>query len=231
METPSSSYKIRLGIFIASGLAIFLLAIFIIGKQKNLFNPVITIKAKFQNVSGLEVGNNVRFSGITIGTVDNIAIINDSTVQIDLIIKKEVQAFIKKDSEVGIGSSGIIGDRLVIISQGGTTTPKVENGDELASNEPVETDAIMSSLNIASFNAAIVSEQLAEILIKVNHGDGALGQLIQDSTFAKNLEQTIINLRNSSQGLNENMEAAKHNFFLKNYFDKQKKEAKKSKKD
>ena len=227
METPSSSYKIRLGIFIASGLAIFLLAIFIIGNQKNLFNPVITIKAKFQNVSGLEVGNNVRFSGITIGTVDNIAIINDSTVQVELLIKKEVQAFIKKDSEVGIGSSGIIGDRLVIISQGGTTTPKVENGDELASNEPVETDAIMSSLNIASFNAAIVSEQLAEILIKVNHGDGALGQLIQDSTFARNLEQAIINLRNSSQGLNENMEAAKHNFFLKIFFDKQKKEAKK----
>ena len=89
----------------------------------------------------------------------------------------------------------------------------------------------MSSLNIAAFNAAIVSEQMAEILIKVNHGDGALGQLIQDSAFAGNLEQTIINLRNSSQGLNENMEAAKHNFFLKSFFEKQKKDAKKSKKD
>lgn len=227
METPSSSYKIRLGIFIASGLTIFSLAIFIIGKQKNLFNSVITIKANFQNVSGLEVGNNVRFSGITIGTVDKIAIINDSTVQVDLLIKKEVQAFIKKDSEVGIGSSGIIGDRLVIISQGGTNSPNIENWDELVSNEPVETDAIMGSLNLASFNAAIVSEQLAEILIKVNHGNGTFGQLIQDSTFARNLEQAIINLGNSSRDLNENMEAAKHNFFLKNFFDKQKKEAKK----
>ncbi len=227
METPSSSYKIRLGIFIASGLTIFSLAIFIIGKQKNLFNSVITIKANFQNVSGLEVGNNVRFSGITIGTVDKIAIINDSTVQVDLLIKNEVQAFIKKDSEVGIGSSGIIGDRLVIISQGGTNSPNIENWDELVSNEPVETDAIMGSLNLASFNAAIVSEQLAEILIKVNHGNGTLGQLIQDSTFARNLEQAIINLGNSSRDLNENMEAAKHNFFLKSFFDKQKKEAKK----
>lgn len=76
-------------------MALFVLVIFIIGKQKNLFNPVFKLKTTFNNVSGLQVGNNVRFSGINVGTVDNIIIINDSSVEVELLIKKEVNQFIK----------------------------------------------------------------------------------------------------------------------------------------
>ena len=91
METHTQKFKIRLGLFIAGGLALFVIAIFIIGKQKNLFNPVFKLTTTFYNVSGLQVGNNIRFSGINVGTVDNIDIINDSTVRVDMLIKKEVQ--------------------------------------------------------------------------------------------------------------------------------------------
>ena len=51
----------------AGGLTLFVLAIFLIGKQKNLFNPVFKLSATFYNVSGLQVGNNIRFSGINVG--------------------------------------------------------------------------------------------------------------------------------------------------------------------
>jgi phospholipid/cholesterol/gamma-HCH transport system substrate-binding protein len=118
MDNHTPKFKARLGIFIAGGIAIFVIAIFIIGKQQNLFNPVFKVTTTFFNVSGLQVGNNVRFSGITVGTVDNITIINDSTVQVDLMIKKTVQQFIKADSKARIGSEGIIGDRVLIITQG-----------------------------------------------------------------------------------------------------------------
>ena len=111
METHSQKFKLRLGLFITGGLAIFFLAIFIIGKQKNLFNPVIKLTANFYNVSGLQVGNNIRFSGINVGTVDNIRIINDSTVKVDLWIRSDVRQFIKSDCEVAIGSEGLIGDQ------------------------------------------------------------------------------------------------------------------------
>jgi phospholipid/cholesterol/gamma-HCH transport system substrate-binding protein len=118
MESHSQKYKVRLGLFVAGGLALFVLAIFIIGKQKNLFNPVFKLTSTFYNVSGLQVGNNIRFSGINVGTVDNIRIINDSTVRVDMLIRKEVHQFIKTDCEVAIGSEGLIGDRLLIITQG-----------------------------------------------------------------------------------------------------------------
>ena len=77
METQSNNFKVRLGLFIIVGIILFFLAIFIIGKQKNLFDPVFKVTSDFRNVSGLQVGNTVRFSGINIGTVDNIRIIND----------------------------------------------------------------------------------------------------------------------------------------------------------
>lgn len=206
--------------FVAGGLALFVLAIFIIGKQKNLFNPVYKLTTTFYNVSGLQVGNNIRFSGIAIGTVDNIAIINDSTVRVDMLIKQEVRRFIKSDSEVAIGSEGLIGDRLVIISQGSFDAPLAREGEQLESVEPVETDAIMSSLKVTAENAEVITQELAEIMAKINSGTGTLGRLIQDTTIARNLNQTIINLKKSSKGLDENMNAAKHNFLLRGYFNK-----------
>ena len=227
MDTQAPKFKARLGMFIALGVLIFLGAIFIIGKQKNLFNPVFKLTAKFLNVSGLQVGNNIRFAGINVGTVDKIEIINDSTVQVDMFIRKEVQKFIKEDCEVSIGSEGIIGDRIIVITSGSQDAPEAKDGQELLSNEPVETDAIVKNLNVTAYNSAIVSNQLAEILIKVNSGNGTLGRLIQDSTIAENIDQTIANLKTSSQGLNQNMEAAKDNILLRGYFKKKRKAAEK----
>ena len=221
METHSQKFKIRLGLFIAGGLALFVFAIFIIGKQKNLFNPVFKLTTTFYNVSGLQVGNNIRFSGINVGTVDNIVIINDSTVKVDMLVKKDVKQFIKSDCEVAIGSEGLIGDRLLIITQGTTDAPVVKEGQYLASAEPVELDAIMASLQVTALNAAIISDQLAEIMVNVNSGEGAIGRLIQDTTMANNLSETMMNIKSSSKGLDENMNAAKENFLLRGYFRRQ----------
>jgi phospholipid/cholesterol/gamma-HCH transport system substrate-binding protein len=231
MDTHTPQFKVRLGMFVAGGLALFVLTIFIIGKQKNLFNPVFKLTTTFYNVSGLQVGNNIRFSGINIGTVDNISIINDSTVKVDMLIRKEVKQFIKKDCVVAIGSEGLIGDRLLIITQGSVEAALASEGSQLGSKEPVETDAIMASVQVTASNAEIITQQLAEIMLKINGGEGTLGRLIQDSTIARNINQTIINLKKSSKGLDENMEAAKHNFLFKGYFNRKAKEAEKKKEE
>lgn len=224
MDNYSQKFKVRLGLFIAGGLAIFILAIFVIGKQKNLFNPVFRLNTTFYNVSGLEVGCNVRFSGINVGTVDNIKIINDSTVRVEMLIKKDVQQFIKTDCMAGIGSSGIIGDRLVIISQGSDEAPMAKDKQYILSAEPVETDDIMASLQITA-------DELAEIMLKINSGQGTIGRLIQDTAIAENIDGIISNLKSSSKGLDENMEAAKHNFLLRGYFNKKARAAEKKKEE
>ncbi len=231
METHTAKFKVRLGMFIAGGLLIFIAAVFIIGRQKNLFIPVYKLTTTFHNVSGLQVGNNVRFSGINVGTVDNITIIDDSTVQVDMLIQKNVQKFIKEDCEAAIGSAGLIGDRILILSQGSADAASTKNGHQITSKEPIEPDAIMASLQVTANNAAIVSVQLAQIMTKVNSGSGTLGRFIEDTTIADNITQTIMNLKKSSKGLNENMNAAKENFLFRGYYKRKEKEAEKLKVD
>jgi len=213
MKTHSQNFKVRLGLFIIGGLAIFVLAIFIIGKQKNLFNPVFKLTTTFYNVSGLQVGNNIRFSGINVGTVNSIKIINDSTVRVEMIIRKEIKQFIKSDSEVAIGSEGLIGDRLLIITQGSSNSKEVGEDQELVSAEPVEMDDIILSLKVTAENVEVITAELAEIMLTINQGKGTLGKLIQDSTIAKNIDDAIANLKKSSEGIDETIEATKENVF------------------
>jgi phospholipid/cholesterol/gamma-HCH transport system substrate-binding protein len=231
MERYTTKFKVRLGLFITGGLLIFIVAVFIIGRQKNLFIPVYRLTTTFYNVSGLQVGNNIRFSGINVGTVDNIKIINDSTVQVDMLIQKDVQKFIKSDCEATIGSAGLIGDRILVITQGSSDAAQAKDGQQITSKEPVEPDAIMASLQSTADNAAIVSFQLAAIMTKVNSGSGTLGRFIQDSTIAENINQTIVNLKKSSKGLDENMNAVKENFLFRGYYKRKLKEAEKIKTD
>jgi len=227
----SPKFKFRLGLFVAGGLALFVIAIFIIGKQRNMFDPVYELKATFFNVSGLQVGNNVRFSGINVGTVENIDIINDSTVMVVMSIRKAVQEFIKVDSEVTIGSEGLIGDRLLVISQGGAGSVVAQEGALLSSNEPVETDEIMASLEVTAANAEVITGELAEIMAQVNSGEGTIGKLIRSDEMATSLDKTMKNLEKSSKGLEQNMEAAKENFLLRGFFKKKERAAKKKAKE
>jgi len=231
METKSHNFKVRLGLFIVGGLTLFVVAIFIIGKQKNMFNPVFRLSAHFYNISGLQIGNNIRFSGINVGTVDNITIINDSTVNVEMLVRKDVWRFIKTDCQVTIGSEGLIGDRFMIITQGSLKAFRVRDQQRLQSTEPIETDAIMASVQVTASNAEVVSQQLAEILLKINSGKGTLGRLIGDKNIAENLNQTMVNLKQSTKGFTDNMEAAKHNFFLRGFYKKKIKAAEKLKED
>lgn len=231
MEKHSPRLKTGLGLFVITGLAILVAGIFYIGRQKHLFNPVFKLTTTFKNIGGLEIGNNVRFLGINVGTVDNIQIINDTTVLVHMIVDKDIQQFIKKDSHVHISSEGLIGDKIAQITPGTSKASPVSEGSYLLSVEPLETDAILKNLDATGENAKIVSGELAEILYEVNSGNGIISRLIHDSTIAENVDHVIRNLKSSSRGLNENMEAAKHNIFFRGYFKnkKKKEEAEKAK--
>jgi phospholipid/cholesterol/gamma-HCH transport system substrate-binding protein len=218
MEKYSARSKAGLGLFVVIGIAILIAGIFYIGKQKHLFNPVFNLSTTFKNIGGLEIGNNVRFLGINVGTVENISIINDTTVKVFLIIDKDVQQFIKQDSYVHISSEGLIGDKVAQITPGSAGSASVKEGEDILSVEPLETDAILQNLDATGENATIVSGQLAEILYEINNGNGIIARLIHDSTIAENVDHAIRYLKSSSRGLNENMEAAKHNIFFRGYF-------------
>jgi phospholipid/cholesterol/gamma-HCH transport system substrate-binding protein len=221
------SYKWKLGLFSIAALAIAVGAIYYIGKQKNKFGSVLHISAQFSSVSGLKMGSNVRLGGIDVGTVNGINLVTDTTVEVDMIVQRKVQKFIKKDAKASIGSDGLMGDKVIVITAGTPTTPVVAEGDTLGSHQPIETDAIMASLKTSADNAAIITSNLADISSRITQGKGALGKLLHDTSLSSNISSTMRNLNSSTHKLDQNMEAAQHNFLLRGFFKKKEKEKKK----
>ena len=252
-KESGSSWK--LGIFVILGLLLFVSTIYFVGKQKNIFGNVFHLKAQFKTVSGLKVGNNIRFSGINIGTVYDVELITDTSIMVDMVIRKKYQEFIKTDARAGIGSDGLMGDKVLTISPGTGDKGIVKNGDIILTKNAIEMEDIMFSAKTSIDNAGIITDQLAQFTTKMNQGDGALSKLISDKEFANSLKSTLINLQTATnefaiftaklndgqlgmsldstmaniqgatKGLNENMEAAKHNFLLRGFFKKKEKAA------
>ena len=248
-----SGFTWKLGMFVMIGLALFIGTIYFVGKQKNLFGNTFHLKAQFKTVSGLKEGNNVRFSGINVGTVDGIELITDTSVLVSLVIKKSVQKFIKTDAVASIGSDGLMGDKVLTISPGNGSCGMVSNKGLISSKSAVEIADVLSSLKTSVDNAGIITAQLAQVSYKINNGNGPLARMISDEGFSNSLKGTLTNLQTSSnefahftqnlnkgvlsgkldstmsnlqtgtKGLSDNMAAVKNSFLLRGYFKKQKK--------
>jgi phospholipid/cholesterol/gamma-HCH transport system substrate-binding protein len=221
----------KLGMFVIVGLVIFVLAIYFVGKKQNMFGSNFQLKSNFKTVSGLKVGNNVRFSGINVGTVNEIELVNDSSVVVVLTIQEEVQKYIKTDARASIGSDGIVGDKVLTIYPGTSSNKIIKNNDFITSTNPIEMDAMMKSIKTSVDNAEIITTQLALFTYNMNNGKGTLAKLMNDKDFATKLDATMTNLQTGTKGLSENMEAAKHNFLLKGYFNKKQKAEEKKKEE
>jgi len=202
MHEKDKSKYIKLGFFILAGLIFFIVTIFYVGSKSNLFTPTIRISSTFSSVSGLLEGNSVRFAGIDVGTVQNIEITATDKVVVTMVIQSDVKKFIKKDSEVSIGSEGLVGNKIALISPGTPGTPSVENNDELKSVQPIELSDIFNSLNESTKNAQRISTDLADIVGKVNSGEGTLGQLVNNDQLYRTVDSTITGFSRSTGQVN-----------------------------
>ncbi len=192
--------NIKLGLFVGIGALLFTMAIYYIGSQSNIFGRNFTISGVFSDISGLKVGNDVRFSGINIGTVSKVEIINDSLVRVDLSISNDVRQFIRRDSKMEIGSEGLMGNKIVNIYSGSTDFEIVENRDFIETLEVVNIDNILKQINTSSKNTTQITENLAEITDKINRGEGIFGKFFGDEDFSKNLSA----IANNTSALTEN---------------------------
>src|SRR4051812_7579627 len=142
--------NIRLGIFVIAGTVLLIAALYLIGSKQNLFGNSFRLQARFYNVGGLMQGNNVRFAGIDVGTVEWVRIENDTVVLVSMLLDKDVQKFIRKNAVATVGTDGLMGNKLVNINSGGDLAPQVENGDEIRSRRPVEMDEMVRTLDVTN---------------------------------------------------------------------------------
>ena len=196
----SISHKVRLGIFISLGILIFILAIYFIGEKQQLFRSTFRLSGVFKDVAGLQVGNNVRLSGINVGTIDNISIISDTSVRVIILVDETTRKFIKKDAVANIGSEGLMGNKVLVISPGTGGKKTIENDDVIETSQPIDVDDIMKSLKTTMDNTAYITGDLAKITTNIESGKGTIGRLMMDKEWRQNFESTLINLKEGSNG-------------------------------
>jgi phospholipid/cholesterol/gamma-HCH transport system substrate-binding protein len=198
----SQNSAIRLGMFITISILLFIIAVYLVGSRKSMFQSNIKIISLFSDVQGLRDGAHVRFSGINVGTVTKLLILNDSTVQVEMAIDQKVTPFIKKNSLATIATEGLMGNKIVVLLPGSPDEASISQRDSLPSLEPIEIDDILQEIMTSGERISIVSANLIDITDKINRGEGIFGKLFTDTSIAYNLNRSSANLKEISDRVN-----------------------------
>ena len=210
----------RLGVFIVATLLVFAGGVFWIGKKQFLFHSTYRLQAEFQNVAGLNGGAEVRVGGIHEGTVRQIQLPMrpNEKVRVLMDMAGATRSVIKNDSKATIRSEGLVGDKFVEISFGSEQAPRVKDGDTIQGEPPLQisdllnkTSEVLDTTKSAIQNVDETTNNLNSITGKINQGQGTIGQLINDKKIYQNVNA-------GAAAFQENMEALKHNFFLRGFF-------------
>ncbi len=187
----------RLGIFIASALLLFIVAIYLIGSKQNLFTSTTEVRASFKDIRGLMSGNIVRFAGINIGTVSDIRLVSDSSVVVTMTIRDNYTDHIYKNSLVQIGQEGLMGGKLIVISSGDPSTGKVEEGDFLPVADGLDIQAMIAQATEMLDEARGTVANMRSITGKLDAGDGDIALLLNENHLTEALDDATRKLNAS----------------------------------
>lgn len=190
--------KLKLGIFVLTGITFFVIAIWLIGSKQNLFGNSSDLYAVFNNVNGLKTGNNIRFSGIKVGTVKSIQMINDTFIVVKMSVESDITKHIKTDAKAVITTDGLVGNMIVNILPGAGSQTTLQSGDTLRSFSRIRTDEMLNTLSVTNENAALLTAELLKITKEISSGKGIVGAIIKDSTITDDVKQTLHFLRKTS---------------------------------
>ena len=190
----------RLGIFIFIGTVLLVISIFLLGNKEKLFTGTIEVKAYFNQIEGLKPGAPVRLSGYDIGSVSNIALVDEKTgnVEIKMRIDNDLKHFIRLDSQAAIETEGLVGKKIVTISAGSSAMAEIKEGGIVKSKNPLNLSAIMEQTESTIGYLSNLTKNLSEIIVKVNQGEGTIGKIVNDDR----LYESAVNItRNADKSL------------------------------
>ena len=186
----------KLGALVVAGVVFLVFALYMIGKNQNIFGSSIVVIAEVSEVNGLLPGNNVRFKGMDIGTVKDIEMWNDSTIHVRMLIHKSMVPYIQKNALTTINSDGLMGNKIIQIHpQEGDSAP-IEAGDILYTMPQMDTDALMGKLENSGEYLEKTLSNLAEITEKLNQSE-AFWTLLSDPSLSSEIKSTVVEFRNA----------------------------------
>lgn len=210
--TDRKNYLIS-GIFISILLLIVMVTIFMLNKENPLFSSKINIKTQVKSAQNLKDGAAVQLKGIKVGSIQSIEFKNLDTLEITLGVTEKYRTWIKKDSEITFKTQGVLGDKFLEISGGTESSPSIDEGDTLVTDEGSQFDQIITKSDDLLQVAGSVLGKVDKIMGKIedNRVEKILLNLesltantnkVMASLNDKNFGQSMVNLKTSTESLN-----------------------------
>jgi len=198
MNESPNRHAVVVGLFIAIGLLFFLSGILLVGNLHSTFKNKLKVISVFEDIGGLQKGNNIWFSGVKIGTVSNLSFFGKSQVEVSMNIVTKAQQFIHKDARVKVSTDGFIGNKILIIYGGTSESPEVQEGDTLEVSKTLSTEDMMNTLQESNKNLLSITADIKIITKKVSDGEGTIGKLLNDNSVYANINFATESLQSAS---------------------------------
>lgn len=196
-ESPNKRAVI-VGVFVIVGLVFLLAGILIIGNLRETFNRKMELVSLFDDVSGLQPGNNVWFSGVKVGTVSNMDFFGKSQVEVRMNVAIKAQQYIRKDAKVKISNDGLIGNKILVIYGGTEEFAEVVEGDTLEVEKTFTSEDMINTAQENNKNILAITNDIKAITKKLAAGEGSIGKMLDDSLMYTNINSTIVSLQKAS---------------------------------
>ena len=205
--SPNPSAARKVGLLLLVALALGMAAIFTVGERRNLFSAKNDYIIRFDSVSGLQPGSNVQLDGVGVGSVAKIDLSEDVRKnQIELRIRVEARfaGRIREDSMARIRTLGLLGDKYIEISSGTPKYPEVPEGGTIGTAPVADVDRLRASGEDLVNNVTRITEQLTNILSRMERGEGILGELTKDVEPNRKVTTEFIATLDSIRGMFDN---------------------------
>lgn len=196
-ESPNKR-AVMVGIFVLIGIIFLIAGILTIGNLHKTFSTKMNLVAVFDDVNGLQQGNNIWFSGVKIGTVKKVQFYGSSKVRVVMNIDEKSQQYIRKDAKVKVSTDGFIGNKILVIYGGSARTESVEDNDTLSVEKIASTEDMISTLQENNQNILAITKDFKSISKKMADGNGTIGKLLNDEAIYNNVAATSASLKNAS---------------------------------
>jgi len=189
-ESPNRR-AVFVGLFVLVGLIFLVSGILVVGNLRETFTKKISIVAFFDDVNGLQAGNNIWFSGVKVGTVKDIHFHSRSAVEVTMRVDVKTQEYIRQDAKVKISTDGLIGNKILVIFGGSEKFQQIQEGDTLAVEKAFSQEDMLKTLQESNKNLLSITTDFKTISKKAASGEGTVGKLLNDNTLYDNANNAI----------------------------------------
>ena len=198
MNESHNKRSVIVGLFVFIGLAFLIGGILMVGNLHETFKSKMKVVSLFDDVSGLQTGNNVWFSGVKIGLVSNLHFYGKSQVEVTMKIETKAQQYIRKNAKVKISTDGLIGNKILIIYGGTSRSNEVQDGDTLEVEKTFSSDDMINTLQENNKNLLAITTDVKSITKKLAAGEGTIGKLLNDNSVYANINAATASLQYAS---------------------------------